>query len=152
MPSEKPVALLPCPFCGGEPVVPWTRIDAETTWWSVECLSCGCQLGCRGSAEQAIEHWNTRPPAPEPTRPADGLVEELRSIVQCTRHEDDALSFLTTNYGTILTALRARSDAEAERAKIVAWLRKEYATCGPMFVQDDVADAIEAGQHRKDGA
>lgn len=59
----KPEALAACPFCGETEkiVFPWTRIDAETTWWSAECHGCGLQILPRHSEAEAIAAWNRRP-------------------------------------------------------------------------------------------
>lgn len=62
-------APLPCPFCGGKPVIenwemsPWEKIHIETEsnhWWNVFCDDC---LGAGPdmlSKEEAIDAWNRR--------------------------------------------------------------------------------------------
>lgn len=55
--NNKTVTLLPCPFCGGEPVVhPWYAI--------VNCKSCGATMRDRNAPhsnrEEGIKLWNTR--------------------------------------------------------------------------------------------
>jgi hypothetical protein len=70
--------MLPCPFCGGSPIIKiggcdWENpIDANMGFW-VECPGCGCELGnnsstfidgCTGgifdSEAEAVNAWNKR--------------------------------------------------------------------------------------------
>jgi hypothetical protein len=44
------------------------------------------------------------------------LAGELFTIVKCTRHEDDALEFLTNNYDALLSALRQPAPASDDVA------------------------------------
>lgn len=55
--SEK---LLPCPLCGGCPVL----TEAMTEHW-VSCGTCGASGGMHGRLKLAIAAWNRRTPAPE---------------------------------------------------------------------------------------
>ena len=55
--SEK---LLPCPLCGGCPVL----TEAMTEHW-VSCGTCGASGGMHGRLKLAVEAWNRRTPAPE---------------------------------------------------------------------------------------
>ena len=52
--------LLPCPFCGGCPVL----TEAMTEHW-VSCGTCGASGGMHGRLKLAVEAWNRRTPAPE---------------------------------------------------------------------------------------
>ena len=52
------VALLPCPFCGGEAKSTETKISAQYHTSHVRCLKCGATIGDCGG--KAIELWNTR--------------------------------------------------------------------------------------------
>lgn len=54
-------SLLPCPWCGLEPVWAWDEYD----WHTVSCMNPKCPVGpcvggktCRQDAEEA---WNNRP-------------------------------------------------------------------------------------------
>ncbi len=62
MPADPVVALLPCPFCGG---------DQATLGWfeggdviDAHCGECGCRTSACDTPEDAITTWNTRTPAP----------------------------------------------------------------------------------------
>ncbi len=51
--SEKPV---PCPRCGGEPVV---HYHTETGWWSVWCDACPGHVSAH-SRREAVRRWLDR--------------------------------------------------------------------------------------------
>lgn len=105
--QAEPVALKSCPFCGASADL---FSHADYGWgpsYHVECKAevCGCGTCHHETPDLAIAAWNQRP-TPDLAERIEGLVEELRTIVQSTRHEDDALAFLTANYDAILAALK----------------------------------------------
>lgn len=56
--ASNEVALLPCPFCGGVPLL--MGFNAPEFW--VSCVRIGCKAGTEafGSKDRAIAAWNTR--------------------------------------------------------------------------------------------
>ncbi len=53
--------LLPCPFCGGEPIMQFQLDDLGD--WKVQCDNCGastCPEGTHYTKEKAEEDWNIR--------------------------------------------------------------------------------------------
>lgn len=57
---EASLAILPCPFCGGEADLYRPPVSK---WWRVECDSCGCQTEpFHDDLAGAIAAWNTRAP------------------------------------------------------------------------------------------
>ena len=69
------VALLPCPFCGGEAEL--TGYKAPEFW--VRCDKMGCKASTEsfGSKDRAIAAWNTRPSHTEEIEALRGEVERL---------------------------------------------------------------------------
>lgn len=65
-----PDALLPCPFCGGNPSL--ARCGFGTA--RVTCMDCGAEGQYCQSHEDAITAWNTRAqPAPAVTAPSEAV-------------------------------------------------------------------------------
>ena len=141
----EPVGLKPCPCCGS------TNLDAGPG--PIYCKSCWLRAA-------DAERWNTRPaPVVE-----DGLVERLEDEADLCRNDgaDDIAALLEE----AATALRAQSKGEAERAVIVAFIRRHgdvadnYALSaekgttrravygGAGYGCAKLADAIERGDHR----
>ena len=78
---SEPIALLPCPFCGGEGEN--LSIGYTGTCWVRCCVAdCGCEgLVCDGESD-AINAWNTRAaPASEPVA-WEELVEDCAKIAE----------------------------------------------------------------------
>ena len=78
--------LLPCPFCGSEPIFSSNEDGAQ---W-VECPSCGVSSLCRfpikeGVKRHLVEAWNQRTP-PEPT---PSLIAELRELANICEPPDN---------------------------------------------------------------
>lgn len=72
-PRMKAPKPLPCPFCGGMPVVTRFRnYDNEPPLyaWSVACntknVCTSYPIACNDTKAQAIRDWNTRAPASAP--------------------------------------------------------------------------------------
>ncbi|MGB6080289.1 MAG: hypothetical protein WBF99_12595 [Xanthobacteraceae bacterium] len=70
------VSLLPCPFCGGEPVTSVVP-NGTNQRWEIRCdnIDCFGPVTTAFSLEDNAEQWNTRatPPAPTPSDlPSDG--------------------------------------------------------------------------------
>ena len=57
--TPAPVALLPCPFCGGRPKLQDLG-DADSFY--VHCTKCEVQQIANYSPEIASQRWNSRPP------------------------------------------------------------------------------------------
>lgn len=68
--ASNEVALLPCPFCGGVPLL--MGFNAPEFW--VSCVRIGCKAGTEafGSKDRAIAAWNTRAHS-DPRPVAEGL-------------------------------------------------------------------------------
>ncbi len=64
--------LLPCPFCGGKPVL--THGASNLRERTVECDDCFAQGSFEWTDEEAVSAWNRRTPAvpadQRPTSPA----------------------------------------------------------------------------------
>lgn len=73
--------LKPCPFCGSDKLnVGLIRATASLSYWSVECASCGVEIGDDESEDAVVTHWNTRA-APLPAGDDGELVAWLlRSV------------------------------------------------------------------------
>lgn len=100
----------------------------------------------------------------KPDLTAAELVEKLEALVQHAKQAkseelraywlDRVGKLASENLPTILTALRAQTAGEDERASIVAWLRKQSASSGYEHNISGaalrwVADAIERGEHTR---
>jgi hypothetical protein len=70
--------LLPCPFCGSEPLIEDGCNDRP---WVVQCMNKDCSaqpfMDHADTKRQAVRTWNTRLTA---TPPADGEVEALTAL------------------------------------------------------------------------
>lgn len=55
------VALLPCPFCGGEPCVS-VGMKGDVPFTYIECEPCGATCGDGDTKEEAASAWNHRQP------------------------------------------------------------------------------------------
>lgn len=78
-PDLVPVALLPCPFCGGEPVLDDLGDPHDDSF--VHCTHCEVQQIANYTSEKAAARWNTRStPSSPPTD--EGLREAQRSALQ----------------------------------------------------------------------
>lgn len=61
------IALLPCPFCGAEPLLVehpahkhlFVDLPDSAGSWTIECFSCSCGMIHETKAE-AVESWNRR--------------------------------------------------------------------------------------------
>ena len=55
---------LPCPFCGGDPVV----YGEDSTWMKLCRVSCDCHIEYHETRSEAVAAWNCRAllPAPDP--------------------------------------------------------------------------------------
>lgn len=77
--------------------------------------------------------------------------KRLRASLRATRRVRDTLRLRLTRLSAIL--LRADDLAtEAERAAVVAWLRAQSQLVLYDDKPDDIADRIERGEHRREGA
>jgi len=77
------------------------------------------------------------PPLEASIRELIAEVSYLRACVPPTR---------PTDYGHEVWTAALRAEVAAERAAVVAWLRREIAKCG---CDDDTAACIERGEHRR---
>lgn len=77
-------ALLPCPFCGGKPLLSG---PANYPW--IECQSCWCTSDSAAGSDAAIAAWNRRIAQPDQSEPVAWT-------------NDSALR-LAKNGGTLLT-------------------------------------------------
>lgn len=68
--STESGSLLPCPFCGGEPIPGKTlrdgyeveRADPDAWAYSIRCRACGAEGGWAKSDSGARRLWNMRVP------------------------------------------------------------------------------------------
>ena len=100
MPGDK---LLPCPFCGQEPlVIPLAQGRI------IECQNLACPAGAAvsdGDPDRCVLRWNRRAPAVTPTR------EEVARVI----HEGLGESWAYSNYsGDEWNQERDRLDAAAD--------------------------------------
>ena len=56
--------LLPCPFCGGTPVMADYFGHYDKQDWVVHCRACDLALDGDPTPEEAARRWNTRAPVP----------------------------------------------------------------------------------------
>lgn len=106
------------------------------------------------------------PPSEGPGEVADFIREEDAALIAHARADLPALVAEVEHLRATVSALRAsvppsrprdyghevwttalREAAEAERAAVVAWLRREIKKCG---CDDDTASCIERGEHRRE--
>jgi Lar family restriction alleviation protein len=80
--------LLPCPFCGQEPILQEQPAHTHTLAtfmpdhlgsWTVECCDCGM---IKDTREAVIAAWNRRTPSVSPSAEARELVRDLRKLSQ----------------------------------------------------------------------
>lgn len=58
-PPPTPVALLPCPFCGGEPTTNSEDSAGRMVYW-IQCRACAAQGPWFTVAGNAAKGWNQR--------------------------------------------------------------------------------------------
>lgn len=81
------VALLPCPFCGGDDVIARETHDGPVRPVEVICRECGAQSDIYDDADKAIAAWNRRAAiAADPGRKA--MVEALERFHAAYESED----------------------------------------------------------------
>lgn len=89
-------ALLPCPFCNGNP---YLDQNEGYVWWQVVCTSCGSSGMEHGKKSEAIAAWNRRAGERADVVPPGmvlvpiELTEEMhaaavRTVVRCTGNDD----------------------------------------------------------------
>ena len=59
--TEKGI-VLPCPFCGGEPIIEYDTVNPFE--YAVFCEDCGVMTTTAEEKKIAIKDWNTRPAPP----------------------------------------------------------------------------------------
>ena len=61
-------ALLPCPFCGGQPTLHDTTelVEGASSGDFYHCCDCGIVTGLSTTEAEAIAAWNRRPPVASP--------------------------------------------------------------------------------------
>lgn len=95
--------LMPCPFCGAEPMIGQWKQGVSEQWPDATAIECGSDLGdcpvnpsyCCYTREETIAAWNTRPAAQ-----AVAVDEFLREAV-------DRLSFAVELPGSTVTITKA---------------------------------------------
>ncbi|AYC99989.1 Lar family restriction alleviation protein [Neorhizobium sp. NCHU2750] len=55
--------LLPCPFCGGEPLI--IQSKHANKLWALHCKNCDAGPSASLGRDEAVETWNRRAPSPE---------------------------------------------------------------------------------------
>lgn len=84
--TDKPIAILPCPFCGEPPASAFVG-DDDGGYWAIECAKCmktggGRFIGCHCDDEtSAVAAWNTRTEAATIADPLkDSLDDRIRQL------------------------------------------------------------------------
>lgn len=87
MSPDKPLDLLPCPFCGSKKVQldalmigEAGKDNATPHGWHVECTECDASGPWRDTEAEAAQGWNRRP-LPQEARPALAV-----SNFRCSEH------------------------------------------------------------------
>jgi uncharacterized Zn finger protein (UPF0148 family) len=83
MSEDNAVALLPCPFCGGEAETKgYNSCDCCGKPWngSVGCKQCGAEFNHFDSDEEAVERWNTRALARQSSGVGEEEIREWRKL------------------------------------------------------------------------
>lgn len=108
-------ALLPCPFCGKEPIVTRTVEDDNfDRWFHVRCEECAIEIGDEYRSD-AINTWNRRASPALPSSPVSELVEALLEWSKPdTGSHDAGVQLVCEQAATTLTSLSTRN-AELER-------------------------------------
>lgn len=107
-----PVALLACPFCGGEAAVQQYRPRS----WGAGCINDECQWLCTAEAyapsrKKAVEIWNTRS-APRLARRVIELEEALEHVRRLALLNSDGADWSEKIIETCAFALTIQGEAK----------------------------------------
>lgn len=98
--DDKPVELLPCPFCGDDAGIRTTR-DLTEFWYA--CRGCDAETGTAETDLLAAKRWNTRKPD------IKAAVEAEREACAATC-EELGQSYLPAYFQMAADMIRARGD------------------------------------------
>lgn len=134
-PQAETEALLPCPFCGGEPIIKshrWANDTVKAHY--VHCQKCNVNSHGRNTVEKTVAFWNTRAAlTPKPLSVAPEDEAHFKALAQCVHDcgDGDTDSQAVREYGYIaidalrrrFAELRAVQDAgDAMNKALLAWL------------------------------
>lgn len=110
-PAAEPVALLDCPFCGGDGV-----IIPENGGSRPQCKSCGAGFGYFNSKRNAVEAWNTRAVAPAQAADAPSCQQNGQTANTLTESVNAAPQ--ADARAEAFAAVRAEADAQEMRWRV----------------------------------
>jgi Lar family restriction alleviation protein len=114
--TEPDDALLPCPFCGGEPYIG----GDEAQLWFAGCYDCHCMVGegydrdampdnMFQSKEEAIAAWNTRAGHAERDAEVEALRAENGRLLQLLVKATDTMDRAEATVNALIAALGSRT-------------------------------------------
>lgn len=167
----EPVKLLPCPFCGGEPLD--AMKCAAPALWRISCKNCDAAPSSSFGKEAAIKKWNTRHFA-QCAPPSRGSVatilemfdeklrsyEDIRAHGGFTKHGEHAeltvkllLRDIKRRLDSLPTCPRIDREAPAAMRKALEFIRDGYDRCDINHVDFRVGayktalEALESDDH-----
>lgn len=146
MTATKQTELLPCPFCGGEPLLQehpahshslqigdWKMPDHPGSW-TVECCACNCGM-INNSLDALTKDWNTRAQSAEPVQgeawidaatrnPEIERGRDIEVLVAVRRKHNGKIYVFTTNYLSAYPVIyqdQVIQDDDNDQPEITGW-------------------------------